>query len=374
MTSGTGTTPVRVAVDLLGGDGTPEQVAARVVQGVVLALADDPALAVTLVGPREVARAALTAAGASPDACVLAVASELVHMDEEPARAVRAKRDATVRVAARLVRDGDADACCSVGSTGAAVAAALFTLGRLPGVTRPALALTLPCPRGPVVFLDAGAGTEAGVDLLVQFALTGAALARVRLGLARPRVGLLTIGQEPGKGDQLRKDTFEALTALSADEGGPLHFIGNVEGSDVPLGGTADVIVTDGFTGNVLLKGLEGAVQTVTLGLAEVATASPERRAAAKALLPAFAELAARFGAESQGGGVLLGVAGVVVVGHGSSSPRAVASAVAAAAHAAREGLVPGVTAAIADLVARRRQAAGSSVAAPAAATQEATA
>jgi len=347
---------VRVALDLLGGDGSHEQVARVVAEGALLARADDPEVAVTLVGPTELARAALASLGADPDGFALVPASQAVGMGEDPARAVRAKRDATVRVAARLVRDGEADACCSVGPTGAAMAAALFTLGRLPGVTRPALALTLPSPDGTVVFLDAGAGTDAGTDLLVQYALAGTALAQVRLGIARPRVGLLTVGEEPGKGDALRKDAYAALAALGEEAGGPLRFIGNVEGSDVPLGGRADVIVTDGHTGNVLLKGLEGAVQAVTRGLAEAATATDERRAAARVLLPAFAELAARFGAEVQGGGVLLGVQGVVVVGHGSSSPRAVASAVAAAAQAAREGLVPRVAAALADLVARRRR------------------
>jgi len=351
--------PVRVALDLLGGDGLPEQVAAVVVEGALRALAADPGLAITLVGPPAVAATALAAAGAAPGAVAIAAATQVVGMDEDPARAVRAKRDATVRVAARLVRDGEADACCSLGSTGAAMAAALFTLGRLPGVTRPALALTLPSSGGPVVFLDAGAGTEAGVDLLVQFALAGVALARVRLGLADPRVGLLSVGEEPGKGDLLRKQAYDALAALSHEVGGPLRFVGNVEGSDVPLGDRVDVVVTDGFTGNVLIKGMEGAVQAVARRLAEALTATPERREAGRTVLSVFAGLASEMGAEGLGGGVLLGVKGVVVVGHGSSSPLAVASALAAAAQAAREGLVPGVAAAFADLVARRRQAAG---------------
>lgn len=351
-------TRTRVALDLLGGDGAPGVVA----EGALLAAAADPDLAVTLVGPPDVAAAALRAAGGDPAAFEVAPASQVVGMGEDPARGVRAKRDATVRVAARLVRDGAADACCSVGSTGAALAAGLLTLGRLPGVTRPALALTLPSPGGPAVFLDAGANPDAGPELLVQFALTGAALAQVRLGVPRPRVGLLSIGSEPGKGDALRREAFAALQALSGP-GAPLAFIGNVEGSDVPLGGNADVIVTDGFTGNVLLKGLEGAVAAVTRGLAEVALAIPERKAAAKALLPAFGELAARFGAEGQGGGMLLGLRGVSVIGHGSSSPVAVAAAVAAAAQAARDGLVPRVAALVADLPDRRR-AAGATTAA----------
>jgi glycerol-3-phosphate acyltransferase PlsX len=329
----------RVAVDLLGGDGAP----AAVVDGVLLALAADPDLTVALVGPSDVAGAELAARGAPERARLhLVQASEVVGMDEDPARAVRAKRDATVRVAAALVRDGVADATVSVGSTGAALAAAVFTLGRLPGVTRPGLAVVVPAARGPLVLLDAGATVECGHDLLVQFALAGSAYAQVRLGVDRPRVGLLSIGAEAGKGDALRK----AAHALLADL--PIRFVGNVEAHAVPLGGHADVVVTDGFTGNVLLKGLEGTVAAV----AEAAAHEGQE-------LPALEAFAHRWDADGQGGGVLLGVDGVAVVGHGSSSPRGVASCVAAAAQAHREQLVPRVRSAMSDLVARRRAKAG---------------
>ena len=336
---------VRVALDLLGGDRAPDSV----VDGALLALDADPDLEVLLVGPVELAERLLTdRAGAGR--CSLVPASQVVGMDEDPARAIRAKRDATVRVAARLVRDGQADALVSIGSTGAALAAAIFTLGRLRGMSRPALAVVVPAKAGHLVFLDAGATTEASAELLAQFALAGAAFAQVRLGLPRPRVGLLTNGEEAGKGDPLRKEAFAALAAL------PIDFIGNVEGRDVPFGGRADVIVTDGFTGNVLLKGLEGAAAMVTESLLEAFVATPERRAATKELIPVMSEVAASLLPEDLGGGMLLGVDGVVVVGHGSSSPRAVASCIRVAVQAAREGVVPGLKDALAVLAAERTQ------------------
>jgi len=309
---------VRVALDLMGGDAAPDVV----VDGALLIADERPEIQVVLVGPEEVAAGRLSARGAAHRFEVVN-ATESVGMAEDPVRAVRAKRDATVRVAARLVRDGDADATVSCGSSGAAIAAALFTLGRLPGVTKPALAVTVPTANGPVVLLDAGANPDAGPDLLAQLALTGAAYA-ASLGIADPRVGLLSIGAEPGKGDDLRKAAYDLIAGL------PVTFAGNVEGHDVVLGGPADVVVTDGFTGNVLLKGVEAAL------------------ARGNAVDP-----------DAHGGAVLLGVGGVAVIGHGGSAPRKVAGAVALAADAAARGLVATLTATLADLVARRRALAG---------------
>lgn len=305
---------VRVAVDLLGGDRAPEVV----VDGALHAHRTQPGVDVTLVGPPEVAAALLAERDA---AGVLAVvpAREVVGMAEDPARAVRRKRDATVRVAARLVRDGAADAMVSIGSTGAAMAAAVFTLGRLPGVTRPPLAVVVPAFAGSLVLLDVGAAVDATPDALAQLALAGAAYASVRLGLAEPRVGLLSNGAEPGKGDALRRTAYDLLAAL------PVTFVGNVEGHEVPCGGTADVVVTDGFTGNVVLKALEG---TGAL-------------------------------AGGSAGAVLLGVGGVVVVGHGAASAADVASCIEEAAQAVSRGLIEESSGALAALVARRRQSAG---------------
>ena len=310
---------VRVALDLLGGDAAPDSG----LDGALLVADERPDVQVVLVGPEEVAAARLSARAVPPSTFEVIHASESVGMAEDPARAVRAKKDATVRVAARLVRDGRADATVSAGSSGAAIAAALFTLGRLPGVTRPAVAVVVPTPNGRVVLLDAGANPDAGPDLLAQLALTGAAYA-VSLGIDAPRVGLLNIGAEPGKGDDIRKAAYDLIAGL------PVDFAGNVEGHDVVLGGRADVVVTDGFTGNVLLKGIEAA-----LGRGNVVDP------------------------DEHGGAILLGVDGIAVIGHGGSSPRAVASAITLAADAVEHDLMAGLKATLTDLVHRRRALAG---------------
>jgi glycerol-3-phosphate acyltransferase PlsX len=290
---------VRVALDLLGGDHAPE----AVIDGALLAVAQDPSVEVILVGPPDVAAALLAARGAS---LPVVSATESVGMDEDPARGVRAKRDATVRTIHRLVRegaltgqgDGGADVAVSVGPTGAVLAGAVLTLGRL--TARPAVAVVVPTPRGPVVLLDAGATSETTPEQLVAYAVLGSAYAEA-LGVQQPRVGLLNVGSEPGKGDQLRKDAFALL--LQA----PVRFIGNVEGHDVPLGGPADVVVTDGFTGNVLLKAVEGATTRTDLPRAAL----------------------------------LVGVDGLSVVGHGAASAADVAACVLHAADLARQGLMP---------------------------------
>ena len=332
----------RVALDLLGGDAAPEVV----VDGAVLVADHCADVELVLVGPVARAEALLAARGAA-GRFQLVAASQVVGMHEDPARGVRAKRDATVRVCARLVRDGEADAMVSIGSTGAALAAALFTLGRLRGVTRPELAAVVPSAAGPLVLLDVGATTEATPRLLAQYALAGSALATVRLGIAAPRVGLLSVGEEPGKGDELRKQAHAALSAL------PIDFVGNVEGSDVPHGGRADVVVTDGFTGNVLAKGLEGAATMVTDVLLAALTTTPGREGEAAALLPALTEATGHMSPQELGGAVLLGVKGVVVVGHGASTARGVQSCVRVAVQAARDGLVPRIGAALSALLDR---------------------
>jgi glycerol-3-phosphate acyltransferase PlsX len=322
------------------------------VRGALEAALSWPDIELQLVGPRDETAALLAddrliaggpVKGLSERITVVG-ATQRIAMGEDPVRAVRSRRDASVRVASRLVRDGQADATVSVGSTGAAMAAALFTLGRLPGVTRPPLAVVIPASRGPVILLDAGATVEAGPDLLLQFALAGAAYAQVHLGIAEPSVGLLSVGSEAGKGDPVRKDAARLLEELFA--GLPVRFVGNVESAAVAIGGVVDVVVTDGFTGNVLLKGMEGAVAAVL-------------RAAVDELDPpaleALGRISRRLGPDGQGGAVLLGVNGVVVVGHGASSPAAVTSCVGAAAQAVREGLLPRLTAAMGGLVERRR-------------------
>ncbi len=284
---------MRVALDLLGGDHAPD----AVIDGALLAVDRDPAVEVVLVGPPDLAAARLAARGrAGSVALPVVAATESVAMDEDPARGVRAKKDATVRTIHKLVRDGQADAAVSVGPTGAVLAGAVLTLGRIS--SRPAVAVVVPTPHGPVVLLDAGATSESTPEQLVSHAVLGTAYAEA-LGVVAPRVGLLNVGTEPGKGDQLRKDAHRLL------EQAPVRFVGNVEGHDVPRGGPADVVVTDGFTGNVLLKAVEGA-----------STQELPRSA------------------------LLLGVDGITVVGHGASDAEDVAACIAHAARLAGEGLL----------------------------------
>jgi len=325
---------VRVAVDLLGGDGAPD----LVVAGVVVALRKDPSLSVSLVGPEQLCRAELADAGDVAERVSVVAASQVVDMAENPVDGVRDKDDATVCVAADLVSNGKADAMVSIGSSGAAMAASIFSLGLLPGLTRPALAVTLPAATGEVVLLDVGANVVTSVAILSQHALVGAAYAQGRLALTRPRIGLLTIGAEAGKGDAARRASFALLTRL------PINFVGNIEGHEVLRGETADVVVTDGFTGNVLLKGMEGTY-TLLAGLLRKRIGDGNA-----GLGPAFEEATAHLHPDRVAGALLLGVDGVVVVGHGASSPAAVAACVAQAADAVRQGALSALRTTLAGL------------------------
>jgi glycerol-3-phosphate acyltransferase PlsX len=317
---------VRVALDLMGGDQAPGVVA----DAALLVHRDQPEVELVLVGRSDVAAEVLAARDAT-GAFEVVAAAQVVGMGDDPARTVRAKRDASVRIGAELVRDGRADAFVSAGNTGATMAAALFTLGRVPGMTRTPLAAVVPAANGPVVLLDAGATVDAGPEMLLQFALAGAAYAAVRLGIEAPRVALLSIGSEAGKGDELRRAAYPMLEAA------PIEFVGNVEGHDVAMGGRADVVVTDGFSGNVLLKAMEGTARLL---------GDPN----------------ARLDPDVLGGATLLGVPGVVVVAHGGARPAGIAAAVRLAAEAVRERLVPRVTESLARMVSDRRHAAGLAV------------
>ena len=292
----------RIAVDLLGGDDAP----AVVVDGALLALDADPELRLHLVGPREVADEVLaTCAPAGRARCTVEPVQAVVGMRDAPSRAMR--HDTTVRAGVAAVAEGRAHALVSAGMSGATVTAATLGLGRLPGVRKPALAALLPSQISPVVLLDVGASPELSAAILVQHAALGAGYATRVLGLPTPRIGLLSIGSEPGKGDRARRAAHETLRA------GQPGYVGTVEGGDVPLGGPADVVVTDGFTGNVLLKGIEGAFALAG------GVAPPQRvpRAAA-----------------------LLGVGGTVVVCHGAATGTDLASGIALAVRLHQTNLV----------------------------------
>jgi glycerol-3-phosphate acyltransferase PlsX len=277
-------------------------------------------------------------------------ASEVVEMHEDPARAVRAKKDSSLIRSAEAVRDGKASAMFSAGNTGATMASALFRMGRIKGVARPAIATIIPVPGAkPTVLLDAGANAECSAGWLVQFAQMGSVFARVQLGIDRPRVGLLSIGEEPGKGNPLAKETHALLSEGTA--GPDVNFIGNVEGRDV-MSDSVDVVVTDGFTGNVVLKTLEGAMKFTFGAVLGALRSDSVPKDAADALLANLLPLAAELDPDTYGGAVLLGVDGVCIIGHGSSSARAVVNAVAVARRAVADDLVGQLRAAVAQTAA----------------------
>lgn len=315
----------------MGGDKAPGEIVAGAIQ------AAEAGMPVLLVGDPE-------RIGDTGDLPVLA-ASEAIEMHEDPARAVRTKKDSSLVRAAEAVRDGQACAMVSAGNTGATMASALFRMGRIKGVGRPAIATTIPVPGStPTVLLDSGANAECTAAWLVQFAQMGSAFARQRFGIEDPRVGLLSIGEEPGKGSPLVKETYALLEAGEAGPG--VRFIGNVEGRDV-MSESVDVVVTDGFTGNVTLKTLEGSMKFAFNAVLAALSSSESAKAASEALLPALLPLAAELDPDTYGGAMLLGVDGVCIISHGSSSSKAIVSAVGVARHAADEGLVTQLAAAI---------------------------
>ncbi|MFM9132104.1 MAG: phosphate acyltransferase PlsX [Actinomycetota bacterium] len=316
-----------VAVDAMGGDRAPGEILAGALQ------AAEAGIPVVLVGPE-----GLEGTGGLP----LIAASEVIEMDDDPASSVRKKRDSTLVRAAEAVRDGKASAMISAGNTGATMASALLRMGRIKGVHRPAIATPVPVPGGtPTVLLDAGANAEVQADWLVQFAVMGSVYSRQRYGISSPKVGLLSIGEEPGKGDTLRKDAYELLAAAPG-----INFIGNIEGRDI-MTDAVDVVVTDGFTGNVVLKTLEGTLRTVIRALLEAIT-QPEYKEHADALMPALLPMYATFDPDNTGGAILLGIDGVCIISHGSSSARAMVNGIKVAQEMVETGMVGAIRDAIA--------------------------
>jgi phosphate acyltransferase len=309
--------PGPVAVDIMGGDRGP----AAVVAGAVAA-ARTEGIRLILVGDGPTIYDLLTEHGAAGEVPI-AHADETLSM-EEGAFASRRKPRSSIAICCRLIRSGQASAMVSAGTTAGVVSTARLRLRAQHGVLRPAIAVTLPTRPRPTVLLDAGATTDVKPEMLAQFAALGTAYAQVALGVAAPRVGLLTIGGEPGKGNKLTRRAYELLAAI------PVDFVGNIEGDDL-LTGRADVIVSDGFTGNVALKSMEGAVR---LAVDEVQAALTATRVARLAAVPhrrRLRELAQRLDSATYGGGVLLGLNGTVVIAHGGSNARAITSACALA-------------------------------------------
>ncbi len=315
-----------IAIDAMGGDHAPKEI----VHGGVDASRNGHD--VVLIGDQARIKPILDEVGVD---LPIVHASETIGMTDDPATAIREKRDASISVAARLVKSGEVDGLISAGSTGAAMAAATFMIGRLPGVSRPAIASYF--PSGSVV-LDMGANLSCRPTDLAQFAVMGAALARAHYGVDKPTVGLLNIGGEAGKGRALEQEAYKLLEALPH-----VDFVGNVEGTDLPLA-KSNVIVCDGYTGNILIKTAEGAAKMV-FGFMLEAVSAPEYAEALQTLAPAVLELRERLNPERHGGAHLLGVNGVVVLTHGSSERLSISTAVDTAVEAV-EGRVPEMIAA----------------------------
>ena len=324
---------VTVVVDAQGGDRAPSEI----LSGVALALAADPALKVIITGAADI----VGPFAAAHDRVEGFPTTQVIEMDEHPANAVRSKKDSSIVVGCRLVKEGRADAFFSAGSTGAAMAAATLVMGRIKGVARPAIATVMPTAGPPVVMLDVGANADCKPEHLLQFAHMGAAYAAVVLEVAEPRIALLNIGEEPTKGSVLAQESH-ALMAQSVP-----GFIGNIEGRDV-IAGVCDVIVTDGFTGNVALKLLEGTSKVLLGQVKDAMTSSAINTMAAAVLKPALSRLKERLDPEAYGGAPLLGVSGVCVIGHGSSNARAVANAMRVAVTAVRGDLTARIATAVA--------------------------
>ena len=314
--------PSPVALDAYGADGGPE----LVLEGARLAAADG--IPVCIFGPSSLA---------TSDGIELDATTEWIGNEAEPVAAVRSTPDASVVRAAAAVAEGTCSSVVSAGSTGATMTAALFALKRAQGVHRPALAVQIPVPGAdgpPLVFLDCGANTDVRPQHLIQFAFLGSAFTAAVLGVESPRVALLSVGEEQKKG---RADVVEAHEALADSPG--IRFIGNVEGRDI-LSGEADVIVTDGFTGNVTLKTLEGTAKAVADAVEDAARSNPVSAAGGLLLRPALGGLRQAMDPNGVGGAILLGLRGVAVVAHGSSTPEGIANAVRLASRAVTEQAV----------------------------------
>ncbi len=309
-----------IAVDALGGDYAPRQI----VDGVLAAVRHFD-LGVVLAGPRPVLKAEIARHPHVDASRVRTVdATDVVAMAESPAAALRRKPEASITVAAELVARGECSALVSMGHTGATVMAAYSAFGTLPGVDRPALAVTIPTRRRPAILLDAGASVECRPHHLLQFAVMGTVYARLAFDIASPRVGLLSIGKEETKGNELTREAHRLL------KGSPVAFVGNIEARDI-YSGDADVIVCDGFTGNVVLKTSEGLVDVMEALLSEELSSTVPMRVGSLFTKRALRRFRRRVDYSEYGGAPLLGVAGVTIVGHGRSSARAVRNAVAMA-------------------------------------------
>ena len=301
---------MRIAVDAMGGDFAPQ----AIVEGALLAVRECAAIdGLYLVGDERAIQAEIERCGGNPGRVEIRHASEVVGMGESPATAVRRKKDSSINRSMDLVKNGEADAVFAAGSTGAAVAAATLKMRTLEGIRRPGIAVAMPTPADkPVLVIDGGATTDCTPEILMQFAVMGDAYSRKVIGRSEPKVGLMSVGTEEAKGNALSKEAFELL------EKAPVKFIGNVEGHDL-FEGEVDVVVCDGFTGNVILKTSESVAHAIGKWLKRELTRNPIRVLGALLLSGGLRALKKKTSQKTYGGAPLLGVNGICIIGHGSS-------------------------------------------------------
>lgn len=321
---------MKIAVDAMGGDYAP----GVVIEGVLLALQEIPGLQLVLVGHQEKLSFYLEKAGLSNHPQVeLVHAEQVVEMSDHSTDSIRSKKHSSITVCADLVKAGRADAIVSAGHTGAAVAATKVRLRTLEGVDRPALATAMPAVGGKNILIDVGANTDCTPINLAQFAVMGELYAQLTFGLERPRIGLLSVGGEDVKGNDLTKEVFKILSSM------PINFVGNVEGHDIFHKSTCDVIVCDGFTGNSILKASEGLARATYHWLKEAFTRNPIRQTGAFLAKEAFRDLKKISDSEEFGGAPLLGIRGVCIIGHGASTPKAIKNTIRLADTYLKHGL-----------------------------------
>lgn len=319
---------MRIAVDAMGGDYAPGEI----VKGALKAAVIYPDIEIILVGQRDKIMDSLPGKSLHPNMKIYE-ASEVIGMEEHPAAAIKKKKDASIVVATRLVKEGTADALVSAGSTGAQMGSALLGLGRIKGISRPAIATVLPTLQEGKLLLDVGANPDAKPENLLQYGIMGSIYAEMILGIQDPKVALLNIGSEEGKGNELVQAAYQLFKDSS------LNFIGNIEGRDIPYG-TADVIVCDAFVGNIVLKTIEGMASSLFQLIKEKITANSVRKMGALLIKPGLKEIAQSIDYSEYGGAPLLGVNGTSIICHGSSKEKAIFNAIRVAKECVEESII----------------------------------
>ena len=330
---------MRIVLDAMGGDHAPEVV----VEGGVMA-AREYGIEVVLVGPQEVVEAELAKHDTAGLSLPVVHASQVIEMTDEPSMAARRKKDSSMVVGMNLVKNGEADAFATAGNSGGALAAALFRLGRIKGIKRPALSTIFPMRKGLCFITDIGANTDCKPVYLLQFGIMASAYAERVLGIPNPKVGIVSTGEEEGKGSILVKEAFKLLKKSG------LNFIGNVEGKDIPAG-LADVVVTDGFSGNIVIKLSEGVAALLMEVMEEEIKKRPAAVLGALLARAALREVKSRLDYSDYGGAPLLGVDGVVIIGHGRSNVKAIKNMVRVGKEAVEKGMLKAIKEGIAESV-----------------------